>query len=390
MTNQVITEANGGVWTFAKNDSPYNSARVGRFTDLGALMEFGSNPANQLVSSRAGVLVGPCLTGAGNVPNALQVVPSSGLTVGIFAGAAVIERGSYSGAAWSTFTPAGTGPYRSHLRSSGAVTCNAANSLSGTRIDRIDFQLMDGPGYSDNGGTSLAQIVYTPGVVGSGTAANGPANSIPLALITFPAGTTTTVTLAMITDMRRSAGIRGGIRTLLPGDSLSDIGYMWSELRDTSLIATIPTLDRWNPITSAWETVQVLGTGKTIARYHATLAQTPNGAKLWFDTPKFTTPLVTASGTNNTDFAVNKTGSYSVTASTRWGATVGTPDMYLRVGTTLIDEADGQFGAGFWILGLSTSYYMTAGQSFNVFSPSNLATAPSAEGTHIAIVYEGP
>ena len=247
-----ILESTGGVWSFAKSDSPYDSARVGRWHDLAFLQE-GAAASNTV--SRAGVIGGPGWTGSS--PAGLFVSPTgSGLGVQVFAGQAAVERGSFSGTGWSTFTAAGTGPYQTHLRSTATFTANTA-SPSSTRIDRVDLQLMDGPGYGDNSGVSYAYVLYTPGTAGSGVPANGPANSIPLSLITIPA-TTTTLTSGMFTDMRRGASLRGVPRVLMGGDSLADVGFAVGEER-IRLHSTYGWLqDYWDAANSVWRGLQVI------------------------------------------------------------------------------------------------------------------------------------
>ena len=141
----------------------------------------------------------------------------TGLNISVRPGAGVVERntlvGSYVVAAYQT----------------GQVTLAAANATN-PRIDRVDLQVLDGA-LGDNGGTSLTQYVVTTGVA-SGTPAvpAAPTNSIPLCQVLLPANTTT-LTGGMFTDKRRSAGLRGAARFLLPGDALSDPGFVIGEKR---------------------------------------------------------------------------------------------------------------------------------------------------------------
>lgn len=255
-TTVAITNANGTAWTFATGDTPSNPALAGRMHDLGFLAQGSATPFG---IARAGVLPSAGAGASASVAAGFFCSPTgSGLTVQVGAGGAAVERGTFSGAGWSTFTPAGTYPYLVALKSSVTFTANTANSLSGSRIDRVDLQIMDGPGYADNGGTSLAQIIYTAGTVGAGVAANAPANSVPLCLITFPSGTTTTLTSGMFTDIRRSAGI-GADRILLPGDALADAGFMVGETRwrySTSYAKWL--MDVWDPVASGWKGTESL------------------------------------------------------------------------------------------------------------------------------------
>lgn len=255
-TTVPITNSNGTVWSFASTDTPANTALAVRMHDLAFLTE-GSSSAFGM--ARPGVLPSAGQGATAAIPGGLVVSPTgSGLGVQVSPGAGPIERGTFSGAAWSTFTPAGTDPYTVALKSAVTFNVDAANSLSGTRIDRIDLALADGPGYGDNSGVSFGQIIYIAGTVSSGTAATSPSNSIPLARITLPAGTTTTLTSGMITDMRRSAGI-GGDRILLPGDALTDPGFMAAETRwrySSSYAKWL--MDVWDPVASAWKGTETL------------------------------------------------------------------------------------------------------------------------------------
>lgn len=254
-TTVPITNANGTVWSFASTDTPSNTALGARMYALAFLSEGSST---SFAMCRPGVFAGPGLTAA-NTPVAFFVSPTgSGLGVQVAAGAAAVERGTFSGPTWSTFTPAGTYPYPFVMKSIATFTANTANSLSSTRIDRVDLQLADGPGYSDNSGTSFGQIIYTAGTVGSGSAPNAPANSIPLSLITFPSGTTSTLTSGMFADLRRSTSVRGSARVLMGGDSLADPGFVAGEDR-WRYHATYGWMnDVWDATNSVWRGTQVL------------------------------------------------------------------------------------------------------------------------------------
>jgi len=352
-----ITNSTGNAWTFATGDTPSCTALGGRFHDLATLMEGGPGGASQFVGGRPGVFTGPTLSGF--APNGLFVgATGTGLQAQVFPGAAVIERGTFSGSTWSTFSVAGTYPYVVTMKSTATFTCDAANSLSGTRIDRVDLQIADGPGYGDNAGTSFARVIYTGGTVGSGSAPNAPANSIPLALITFPAGTTTTLTGGMITDLRRSTAPRGAVRVMLPGDSLSDASTSHGELRDTSVIGGangIQTLDRWNAYTSVWDTLAILSAGGGYAKYTAAINGTganqsiPVNASTAIQLINARSPsaAVVASGTNNTSFAPKVAGKWSFQIGARFSiSTTGQPFFQLiRSDTSEIIAAESPNGS---------------------------------------------
>lgn len=238
-TNQVIGGAGiaGGTWTIQST----NTATTGRYHDLSFLAE-GAAGANGFTTARTGVLPGPADSGT-QTPNAFAVsATGTGLNMLIRRGAAVAERSTL------------VGTYLVHTETSGTVTFSTADGTN-PRIDRVDLQVLDGA-LGDNGGVSVTQFVVTTGVAaGSPATPAAPSNSTPVAQTLLPANTTT-LTIGMISDKRRSAGLRGGIRVQMPGDSTSDVGFGSGEWRDTTAIATtVPTIDRWNSLTAAWETL---------------------------------------------------------------------------------------------------------------------------------------
>lgn len=351
--NFTITNANGGTSSIQNT----NTSTVYRYQNLSILDE-GATGASQLTTSRPGVLTAGSLTA--EMPNALAVSASgSGLVANVAAGAAVVER----------TTPAG--PYTVQLRAVGSVTLTAAHATL-NRVDRIDLQVFDGA-LGDNGGVSLTRLLVTDGTASaSPVAAAAPSNSIPLATVLLPAATTL-LTSGMITDVRKSAGVRGGVRMLLPGDALTDVGYMSGELRDTSAkvgVSGIRTLDRWNANSAVWQTLNILGTAQPgLARYYrssSTDLLLANGESLPFDTAQFTTPLVVASGTGNTTFTVQKTGTYMITAGIKQGTGTTAPIYYIDLSGTII-AANGSASTNLFIPGnCSTLYYITSGQALSV------------------------
>lgn len=317
-TNYAITSSNGGTWSIQNTDT----AVVGRYHDLSWLMEGAASP-NAFTTSRPGVFASSAAAGTA-VPTGYNCVASgSGLVINIAHGAAVVERSAL------------VGPYAVQSRSTASVTLDPADTTN-PRIDRIDLQVFDGA-LGDNGGTSLTQIVVTTGTpAGSPTVPAAPAGSIPLAQVLLPANTTT-VTSAMITDTRRSTALRGSTRYLLPGDSLADPGYMPGEMRDTSAVATQGTLDRWNPVTSAWETLELLGVGAGYASYVSTDTATTwalsgGAANLLFQTAQNTCPDVTPSGTGNWTFTFNRPGTWGLKAGMRvsYGTAATSGDFFFR------------------------------------------------------------
>lgn len=237
-TNWPITNANGETWTIQSQDN----AAAGRVHDMAFFLE--TNNATQMAGPRVGVLcAGSPGTGtAPHVPTAFQVSASgTGLGMLVQPGSAVTDaspsRGGYS--------------VGSRVVASCALD---PASTTITRIDRVDLQVLDGA-VGENGGTSLTRILVT---TGTASIAAAPINSIPLAVITLPPNTVT-LTSAMIADVRKSTGLRGGVRPLLPGDNMSDAGAHSGELRDTVVKNFPASIDRWNPATSSWTTIVDLG-----------------------------------------------------------------------------------------------------------------------------------
>jgi hypothetical protein len=110
------------------------------------------------------------------------------------------------------------------------------------------------------------------------------------------------------------------------------------------------------------------------ARYEQTSAQSIANAtdsKLAFNNPIYTCTDVTASGTNNTDFALGRAGLWRVSASMRLATgTTGERDLFLATGTTvgtlanrIAGAADGAIGGGAGTLSVSTEIRVTAGTS---------------------------
>lgn len=235
LTNFAVASPNGGTWSVQNT----NSASVGRYHDLASLGEGATN----FTKCRPGVFSGPALA-ASNVPQALFVAPSSGLSLTVQPGAATVERGTL------------VGPYTVESTAVGTVTLATANATN-PRIDRIDLQVLDGA-LGDNSGTSLTQFVVTTGVAsGSPAVPAAPANSIPLAQVALPANTLT-ITGGMVTDTRKSTAVRGSTRFLLPGDLTTDIGFYPSEKR-SRVHPTYGLLeDIWDNTNATWRGTQVL------------------------------------------------------------------------------------------------------------------------------------
>lgn len=250
-----ISANKGGTQTIQLQDSAERS----RYYNLAQYMQ-GATGANGFTQARAGVLTAGSLDNTSQIPVALKVTTAgSGLNLNIARGAALVER------ALSL-----NGTYRVASYATGTVTLGTADATN-PRWDRIDLQVLDGA-VGDNGGTSLTQFIVTPGVAsGSPALAAAPVNSIPLGFVKLPAGTTT-ITSGMVFDNRRSAALAGAVRVCLPGDLLTDVGFMVSELRDTTGIGGF-SIDRWDTDLEAWlPVIDLTGAGGRYTKF--TAAQT--------------------------------------------------------------------------------------------------------------------
>lgn len=277
LTNYVVgtTAHPGGTWTIEST----NTAQVGRYHDLAGLLEGSST--STFTTSRPGCFPGPADNGT-EIPSCFAQAAAGGLSVSMRAGGAVIERGTL------------VGPYIVVSESVATVTLATADATN-PRIDRVDLQVLDGI-LGDNGGVSQTAFVVTTGTAaGSPVAPAAPANSIPITQIHLPANTTT-ITAGMIFDVRKSAGVRGGIRVLLPGDLLTDVGFGSGEWRDTSAVpGAVDRIDRWRQDTQVWEMV-VDRTGATTQFVAFTAAQTVTAITLttYADVVTGTTKMGTA------------------------------------------------------------------------------------------------
>lgn len=241
MSDFTIAPPNGGTWTIQSA----NTAKVGRYHDLGSFMEGASGSGNVFSKARSGILAGPPGASGTQSPGAFAVSPTTGLSWQAQPGSLLMERSSL------------VGPYRVDMTSVATGSVGTADP-SQVRVDRLDIQNFDGA-LGDNGGTSLTRIHVTPGTPGTGVPAQ-PAGTVQLGWWTIPANTVT-LTSGMWTPARKSAALRGATRFMLEGDSLSDPGFMSGELRDTSLFSVAAgggTIDRWNAASATWETVTVL------------------------------------------------------------------------------------------------------------------------------------
>ena len=207
-------------WTLQSD----NTQQVGRYHDAALGLVQSSGTPNG--TTRSGVI--PSVMQGGNaVPIDLFVsATGSGLGIQINAGNAVI--------AGQSAPTAVRGPYIASNISTVTRTLDPANATN-ARIDVVFYQVIDGTPGAGDAGTTTAQIgVVTGAPSGSPVVPPLPTVgvSIPLCQILVAANATTSAGLTF-TDVRKSAGTEP--RFLLPGDALSDPGFMYGELRQRRL-----------------------------------------------------------------------------------------------------------------------------------------------------------
>jgi len=153
---------------------------------------------------------------------------------------------------------AGQGPYIGWLETSAGVLLTPPTSDStNPRIDVVYVQVLDKASISlDPSTDAIVDVVKgvpsaTPQV--PAVTADG---AVILAQLYRPAGSTT-ITAANITDVRRSSGLVGTVRRMLPGDFLSDAGKVDGELRYRQAVGGLPSLvDYWDAGQGVWRGTQ--------------------------------------------------------------------------------------------------------------------------------------
>lgn len=219
-----------GFWT-AQNR---NNALQGRTLLQGLYLATntgGSNPV-PLSSNRTGVL---CTSDFGANIFDLRVTVTSGLTMSVKPGTAVIDR-------------PGVGPYEGWLRPGAvSVTCDPAPA-SNPRNDIVVMRVYDvaqGDTVPPSGPVQIEIVTGTPGavpvdpvnVVGAITAWPTGVGGVGIALARAQVSTAGVITL---TDVRRSTGLLGAVRPMLPGDLSADGSNCQGDLR-------------WNPVSKTVE-----------------------------------------------------------------------------------------------------------------------------------------
>lgn len=384
LTNADIT----GAWTLQlKNASLQGRLQVGGLFSQANVQNSALTPMGVW---RSGVIPSSSFTGT---YYDLLVIPSASpsLSVQVYPGSFIVTRPSNA-------------VYQGYSSALVSVTTSNADPTN-PRLDLIVARVEDA-GVGDS--FTRAQIQVITGVpAGAPTAPAAPAGSVPLATVRVNA-LATTITSAQVTDVRKSVGVLGTVRRLLPGDALTDVGFRDGELRDVGT-----SIDRWTDSTSTWVPIVLLGVGNGYARYTnngtGLLSCAANGGDgaIAFNNPVNTSAYITASGTNNTTFTINKTGKCSFSVGVRWktDATLPAPggDWYFRAilvagGIELVGETEkASVGYGvntFFVKEMTTTRYFTAGDQIQAWFANGTAQSATlsngGELIFISFQWEGP
>lgn len=236
-------------------------ASTAAITTMNAAGTTGVNTAANYRQSFIGAFVspapgGPFIWRSGVIPTTfpsggtthtdLQVIqnstPNSGVKVN--PGNAVISRTGVSG-----------GPYPVGFNTQTSLPLDNSDP-SNPRIDvvaiRLVDQAIDGAGSLQGG--YLYVINGTP--AGSPILPTVPGDYMALASITRPAGNSLIggVGNGVISDLRKSSGIMGGVRNLLPGDALSDPGSFAGEMT----VSSTGVQRYWDAANQVWRGVRTV------------------------------------------------------------------------------------------------------------------------------------
>lgn len=263
----------------------------------------------------------------------------------------------------------GQGPYLWTLEADQVLAMPAASG-AGTRIDIVCATLYDKgpfPGDASHG----PELTVVSGTVGGGVPGT-PAGSYQLAQVTRAANDNV-ISTAEILDSRQTTTLTGGIWYWGPGDILvQPAGTYVGQLRDSGT-----AIDRWTG--TVWETVipyfnQATGGGG--AAYYQVAAQaaiaTGTDTKIQFNTADSTDATVTAAGTGNQNFTLNRTGWWDISMSGRtdivvppsWLFYLAPSSSPVGSGRLATGQANGTFPAG----GFSFGGRLTAGTQLSVYA----------------------
>ncbi len=152
----------------------------------------------------------------------------------------------------------GQGPYIGWLETSAGVTITPpASDSTNPRIDVVYVQVLDKASISLDPTTDpIVDVVM--GVPSATPAVPAvPADGAVVVAELYRPAASTTITQANITDKRRSTGLVGTVRRLLPGDALADAGKVDGELRYRQAVGSLPSLvDYWDAAQGRWRGTQ--------------------------------------------------------------------------------------------------------------------------------------
>lgn len=230
----VLTNADiDGAWTLQSK----NTALQGRLHDGGLWSQANvqNSALTPMIVWRAGVVPSSSFNST-YYDLVVAQTGSASLSLLVYPGTGVVSR-------------AANAVYQAYNSAVRTVTVANADPTN-PRLDAIVLRVED---TALGDGALRGQIQVITGVPGAVPALPAiPAGSIILFSARVNA-LATTITNAQLTDLRKSVCLNGGVRRLLPGDSLADVGFRNGELRDTG-----SSIDRWTDATSTWVPVAVV------------------------------------------------------------------------------------------------------------------------------------
>lgn len=239
----LMDDAGGGVYTLARNN-----ARDIRQGLLGSRIATNGGP----FTPRVGVIPTTRSTGPSGVYSDFQVVGqgSPNTTVTIKAGRAIVIR-------------TGEGPYIVTMTQDQNITMSAANGTN-PRWDVIWIKQYDKAAFPADPQHGPWIGVTEGDPAGSPTVPAIPTDAVEITRIRRAAGSPGDQIGSVstpITDTRKSTGVHGAVRALLPGDALTDAGGYHGELRFRpnplgGLSPLSELIDRWSQVDSKWHGTQ--------------------------------------------------------------------------------------------------------------------------------------
>ncbi|MGW4129500.1 hypothetical protein [Amycolatopsis japonica] len=220
-----------GFWT-AQNR---NNARQGRAL-LQSIFLGASSISSPLASMRSGVV---CTTADATNIYDLRVTVTSGLSMSVASGAAVVGR-------------PGTGPYLGWLLPGAVtVTCDPA-PVSNPRNDLVVMRVYDAAQGDTVPGTGPCQIEIitgTPGAVPVDPPTTGLAGGG--AVLVLARAQVSTAGVITLTDLRRSTGLLGAVRPMLPGDLSGDGSSCQGDMRWNPALGLL----EWYSMAGGWQRI---------------------------------------------------------------------------------------------------------------------------------------